>query len=195
MATTYSKPIGRLTTPVGSSIERDSGRTEQVFAAWSLFVLDRAVTVVAMLLVLLSTVGISAAEAPTEEVIQLCRKALSAEKGAVLIDRWSTKPLPADYQRVAQAALVGTTVRGWLTHKNPNGTISVIIDVIYAETHERSFIVLFRDKKILSKRIVSAFEFALSHSSYDGVTGLYFCGKTGPSAEWVWDRGDWKIAK
>jgi hypothetical protein len=42
------------------------------------------------------------------------------------------------------------------------------------------------------KNVVSAFEFALSRGAHDGVTGLLFCNKHGPSAEWLWNGSDWK---
>src|SRR6202007_2984879 len=68
----------------------------------------------------------SAAEAPTEEVLQECRALLSSEKAAIPAN-WSTKPLPATYRRVAGLALQGQTVGGWIDHKNPNGTSTIAV--------------------------------------------------------------------
>jgi len=139
--------------------------------------------------------GASAAEAPTEEVLQMCREDLSSKRGAVLIDAWLAKPLPAEYRKAAKFEFRHDTVGGWIVHRNPNGTFTVVIRMIDPETGERHFIFLVKDTRLALKVDVSAFEFALSRDAHDGVTGLFFCNKTGSSAEWLWDGSDWKISK
>lgn len=147
-----------------------------------------------LLSLLLTNQCVSAAEAPTKEVLQLCRSQLSSERDAVLVD-WSTGPMPPEYRQAARAALGRDVQAGWLAHNNPNGTLTVVIRLVDPETKERNFAVLIRDKQLIMKYNVYAFEFAFSRREQDGVTGLFFCSKTGPSAEWVWNGNDWKVAK
>lgn len=134
------------------------------------------------------------AEAPTKEVLQLCRSQLSSERDAVLVD-WSTGPMPPEYRQAARAALGRDAPSGWLAHKNPDGTLTIVIRIIDPETRERDFVVLVKDREVTLKVSVAAFEFAFSKREQNGVTGLFFCSKTGPSAEWVWNGNDWKVAK
>jgi len=136
-----------------------------------------------------------AAEPPTGEALQQCRAALSSEKNAIVIDRWSTKPLPHNYRQVAESDLRNETVSGWTVHQNPNRTLTVVIHRLDQETEESSFLILLKDKGLASKHTVYAFEFALSSREKDGVTGLFFCDKRGPSAEWIWNKDDWKTTK
>ena len=151
-----------------------------------------SVKILVPLLLIFVVSGAFAAEAPTEDVLQQCRAALAAEKGAIPVKHWSTEPLPPDYRRVAGAALGQDTVGGWLAHRNPNGTLTIVIYAFDPETRERNFSLLFRDKELALKDDVYAFEFALSSRANNGVTGLFFCNKTGPSDEWVWNGNKWR---
>jgi hypothetical protein len=56
----------------------------------------------------------------------------------------STDALPPDYRRVAGVALEHNTVGGWLAHKNPNGTLTIVIYAFDPQTGERNFNVRFR---------------------------------------------------
>lgn len=150
---------------------------------------------VLLLASLLMNYCVSAAEAPTPEVLKICRSKLSSESDAILIDQWSTRPLPTDYRQAVRFELRYGVVSGWLTHKNPSGTLTVVIRTVDPETKERSFLVLTKDRGVTLKHDVYAFEFAFSKREHDGVTGLFFCSKTGPSPEWVWDGKDWKVVK
>ncbi len=157
---------------------------------------SRAARIFSLLSFLLMNHCVSAAEAPTDEVLQVCRAKLSSEKGAKLVDDWSTKPLPSDFRKAAAFALKYGNASGWTAYKNPNQTWTIVILLIDPDRGERSFAILTKDNTGLAfKHDVSAFEFARSSSDHDGVTGLFFCDKTGPSAEWVWDGKDWKVAK
>lgn len=141
-----------------------------------------------------------AAEWPTEQALKVCRRELS-EKGAKLVDRWLTKPLPSDYRTAMLFDLRYGKVDGWTEYKNPNGTSTIVIRTASREPRERSFNILIKNNDGLVKAdsgdtfniSVSAFEFARSNSEHNGMTGLFFCGKHGPSAEWVWDRTNWKV--
>ena len=148
-----------------------------------------------LLSLLLMNYCVSAAEAPTDEVLQLCRAQLSSERGAKLVDHWSTKPLPSDFRRAAAFPLKYGNASGWTAYKNPNQTWTIVILLIDPETQERNFVILIKDSNgLIFKEDVFAFEFARSSSEHDGVIGLFFCGKQGPSAEWVWNGTDWKVA-
>jgi len=147
-------------------------------------------------LLMASTVSIaSAAEPPTDEVLQKCRELLSSQRGAILV-HWSTRPLPPDYRRAAGIALRDVTIGGWIAHANPNRALTIIIHMIDPETRETAFVVLVKDERgLVLKDDVYAFEFALSSKERSGMTGLFFCNKTGPSAEWVWGGSNWMVAK
>jgi hypothetical protein len=138
-----------------------------------------------------------AAEAPTDKVLKLCRAELAAEKRATPVDRWSTMPLPREYQRAAKASLQDVTMNGWFTHENPNQTLTIVIRALDPETKEISFVILLQDKGKgpILKDSVFAFEFALSSRAQNGVTGLFFCSKTGPSEEWNWGGDNWATSK
>ena len=149
-----------------------------------------------VLLVMLSTFSsAAAAERASDEVLQLCRAGLASKKDAIVVDIWSTNPLPHEYRQVAAPVLRHDTVSGWITHKNPNGTLTVVIHAFDPETEEGYFVILAKDETVLFKNDVFAFEFALSSGERKGVNGLFFCSKTGPSNEWVWDGNNWKITK
>ncbi|HEX4427120.1 MAG TPA: hypothetical protein VH079_17105 [Terriglobales bacterium] len=148
----------------------------------------------ASFLVLSTTSGGFATELATKEVLQKCRAALLSERKAIMV-RWSKELLPYDYRQAAGVALQNETVGGWITHANPNRALTIVIHAFDSETHEGHFIVLVKNKGLILKDDVSAFEFAFSRIEHDGMTGLFFCSKTGPSLEWVWGGGNWKIAK
>lgn len=155
----------------------------------------RAVNISALLLTTSMISSGSAAEPATDEVLQKCRALLSSERGANIVDRWSKRPLPHEYRQVAGVALQNETVGGWIAHMNPNRILTVVIHAFDPETQDGHFVILVKDKRPVLKDDVSAFEFALSSKEQDGMTGLFFCSKTGPSAEWIWNGVNWKIAK
>ena len=138
--------------------------------------------------------SIASAERATEDVLKLCRSMLVSEKHAV-VPNWSTKPLPQDLRKLAGIALRDSTVAGWTAHRNPNRSRTIVIRASDPETDETSFVVLTGDEDLTLKDTVFAFEFAFSKIDHDGVTGLFFCSKTGPSKEWVWNGADWQVAR
>ncbi|WJR76494.1 hypothetical protein [Bradyrhizobium sp. NP1] len=137
-------------------------------------------------------VSSASAEVATEEVHQMCREALSSERGAVQAP-WSTKSLPREYQQDLAFELREREVpKGWIVHRNANGTSTVVVRFVDADTREVSFAILLKGDRLLHKISVAAFEFAFSSQDHGGVTGLFFCNKRGPSEEWIWDGNDWK---
>jgi hypothetical protein len=155
----------------------------------------RLVKISALLLATFSISGSLSAEAPTDEVLKICRTKLSSERGAKTVERWSTRPLPSDYRKAAGPALKDMNVDGWIVYKNPNQISTVVIRVVDPETKERYFDILLKNNTSLTyKAGVAAFEFARSSDEHNGMIGLFFCDKHGPSAEWVWDGSDWKVA-
>jgi len=137
----------------------------------------------------------SAAEPINTEVLHLCEADLVSEKSALLVAAWANSPLPHDIAQVAKAALGGDVVAGWIKHVNPNRSSTIIIRAVDVEDKELGFIVLFKDRRIVFKHDVSAFDFAFSRNDHDGVTGFFFCDKDGPSREWIWNGSDWDAAK
>jgi len=151
----------------------------------------QAPKILVALLWLCITAGSYAAEPATDEVLQECRRALSSEKGAMIV-HWSNEPLPQNYRQAAEFNLRNGTVGGWLAHVNPNRTSTIVIHVIDRDTQEGNFIILVKNNNVILKDVVFAFEFALSNREHNGMTGLFFCNKTGPSDEWVWDGKNWR---
>lgn len=150
--------------------------------------------ILAALVMTCTVCSIASAERATEEALTLCRSMLVSEKHAV-VPNWSTTPLPQDLQKTARAPLGDSTVSGWVIHRNPNRSRTVVIRASDPETEETSFAVLTGDKDLTLKNTIFAFEFAFSRIDHDGVAGLFFCSRIGPSKEWVWNGADWQVAR
>ena len=155
----------------------------------------RIIRYLAWFLTLFSISGAASAERASDDVIVACRAALSSEKDAIVINASATSPLPQEYRQVAGAGLQDAAIGGWTTHRNPDGTSTIVIHAFDSETKEGHFVVMAKGNSLAFKQDVYAFEFAFSRRNKSGVTGLFFCSRTGPSNEWIWTGSDWKVAR
>jgi hypothetical protein len=167
------------------------GHVKRLFGFSFCFIVLYLIAILVSNLTLVLTSNPSLADDSTGRVFQDCRAALSKDSRVILVDHWFTDALPDEYRQAAKTALTDETVLGWVLHKNPNGTSTVVISAFDQETREQSYVVLFKDNAVVFKNDVYAFEVAFSGKSSGGVSGLFFCGKTGPSNEWIWNGSGW----
>ncbi|MBR0959860.1 hypothetical protein [Bradyrhizobium japonicum] len=137
---------------------------------------------------------VGAFEMPTPEDMKLCAAELQSEKGAAPV-AWSRRPLPSAYRRAfGQWLSRSETVELWVVHRNSNGSSTIAARTLSHQPDERGFLVMVADGKRVAKIDgVAAYDFAFSPRETNGVTGLFFCDKNGPSFEWRWAGDDWRV--
>ncbi|RXT36678.1 hypothetical protein [Bradyrhizobium betae] len=137
---------------------------------------------------------VGAFEMPTPEVMKICAAELRSQKGAAPV-AWSKKPLPSLYRRAFGRWLTRTeTVELWVVHRNSNGSSTITARTLSHQPEERGFLVMVMDdKRVVKIDGVAAFDFAFSPREANGVAGVFFCDKNGPSFEWLWTGDDWRV--
>ena len=122
-----------------------------------------------------------------------CNVELAKSTQAIASEHWKRGPVYAKfYDPVREYLPAGGKLTRWLSHKNPNGTATVVIENSSAHEDMDSWtVVLWDHGQPIAKALVEAVGFGFSKSYAEGVTGLYFCGKRGLSHEWTRDGSKW----
>ena len=133
-----------------------------------------------------------------DQAFAVCSARLKSIGKATVIDRWRAPPVPPDL-RPAIARYIslsdskGTRVIGFVAHRNPNETETIIVRIRFRHTQTESWVVFLRGRQLLRMTAdVYATGVGFSESASNGVDGLYFCGIRGPGPQWIWNGSAWK---
>ncbi len=128
-----------------------------------------------------------------------CQQKLSQDSDALTSEAWKNPPLPPEIQKLVSPDLYGDVIIRWISHKNPNHTVSFVVlerdpepqpsydpdgfDVIL-QTGQRASII----------DSVATSDFIFSKRATKGVNGLLFCTYGAISNEWTWNGKAWSVA-
>jgi hypothetical protein len=123
-----------------------------------------------------------------------CNSELGKSGKTIGGERWNRRPLDRKIYSAVNPYLADTAhVLRWLSHENPNGTSTIVVEDSPPDEDLGYWIVASRDRGAITVKVtVSAVGFGFSKSSSRGVNGLWFCTKRGLSHEWIWRGSAWQ---
>ncbi len=150
---------------------------------------------------LLSALSCQNAHAATDDVaFKECLQAFSRSSAALTADVWHTSPLETKVSQLEKPNLYGDVVIRWMSHKNENGTTTIVVLIRdpdpQPEDDPDGFDIILEQQGHLSvKAGVGANGFSFAKESQQGSNGLLFCTQGDLSKVWTWQGNNWGISK
>ncbi len=157
----------------------------------------RAVQLLSLAIMLLMLFGQKSQAALNDMAFNECIHALDQDFDILASDTWHKPPLNARIEQLIEPSLSGDAVIRWISHKNPNGTITIVVltrdltpDQPTADPD--GFDVILQNRNNLAVKLwVSVNAFSFSKKSDRGVNSLLFCTQN-RIFKWKWNGNTWK---
>ena len=150
---------------------------------------------------LLSTFSCQTAQAATDDVaFKECLQVFGQSPDTLTTDAWHTSSLDAKVAQLEKPNLYGSVVIRWISHKNQNGTTTIVVLTRdpdpQPEDDPDSFDIILEQQGHLSVKVgVGANGFSFAKQAQQGVNGLLFCTQGDLSKLWTWQGYNWGVSK
>ncbi|MDE1896983.1 MAG: hypothetical protein KGH91_07910 [Rhodospirillales bacterium] len=140
---------------------------------------------------------IPAYAATNDDAFNDCQQELSQDSDTLTSEAWKNSPLPPEIQNLVAPDLYGDVIIRWISHKNPNHTVSFVVlerdpEPQPADDPDGFDVILQTGQRASITTLVAANGFAFSKTATSGVNGLFFCTHGDISNEWTWSGKTWK---